>query len=164
MAPSETPSVAENSTGTDDAVKEGDEAEGERARVECDEKEVPISSLVVKSVLDRVITQVFRDAALRQLRETNRRGYARVRYDHKMNPDKVNATIFDSHCHLTRLLDLRSMSPDCAASAFTKFRAELPKEFGSKFEGCITVFDNPLQWSNSVSYAPNFSDIVLGPI
>ncbi len=51
--------------------------------------------------------------------------------------------IFDSHCHLDVVLQRKErVHPD----AFEKFVKWNYKNFGPKFEGCITAFCNPSEW------------------
>jgi hypothetical protein len=60
--------------------------------------------------------------------------------DPNMAPE---ANIFDSHCHLDRVFQAsQRVDPD----AFEKFIKSNYKNFGAKFEGCITVFCDPSRW------------------
>ena len=71
-------------------------------------------------------------------------------FPYPFDPEQAEQrNIFDSHCHLDRLLSPKGRF-NGERQPFTRFKQDPANwpEFGSKFSGCITSFCDPWRWVN----------------
>ena len=95
---------------------------------------------VVRDILLSVVYRAVRRAA-----------YKTARFSYNVDPEASHReNIFDSHCHLDRVwakMKMRKCCSDVARPCSSlRMNPKLFHEFGSKFEGCISVFCDPDTW------------------